>query len=147
MREFWAKLALNLYFLIAKGDTEMMAMLFAQRVILGKTEFDAVPAKLKAQVACPTGITYTYNLTAKKWATFPLSEGDGEYKVTVHTNMSGNSYATVGSQSFKVELDDSRSPFLMANQFVDYTSSTTCVKKASSLCKNVSGEMKKVKKV
>lgn len=29
----------------------MMAMLFAQRVILGKTEFEKVPAKLKAQVA------------------------------------------------------------------------------------------------
>ena len=29
----------------------MMAMLFAQRVILGKTAFDAVPTKLKAQVA------------------------------------------------------------------------------------------------
>ena len=29
----------------------MMARLFAQRVILGKTEFSAVPAKLKAQVA------------------------------------------------------------------------------------------------
>lgn len=29
----------------------MMAMLFAQRVILGKTEFNDVPAKLKAQVA------------------------------------------------------------------------------------------------
>ncbi len=29
----------------------MMAMLFAQRVILGKTEFDKVPAKLKSQVA------------------------------------------------------------------------------------------------
>ncbi len=29
----------------------MMAMLFAQRVILGKTEFAAVPAKLKQQVA------------------------------------------------------------------------------------------------
>lgn len=29
----------------------MMALLFAQRVILGKTEFDQVPAKLKAQVA------------------------------------------------------------------------------------------------
>ena len=29
----------------------MMSMLFAQRVILGKTEFAAVPAKLKAQVA------------------------------------------------------------------------------------------------
>lgn len=29
----------------------MMAMLFAQRVILGKTDFDAVPEKLKEQTA------------------------------------------------------------------------------------------------
>ena len=29
----------------------MMAMLFAQRVILGKTAFEAVPTKLKSQVA------------------------------------------------------------------------------------------------
>lgn len=29
----------------------MMALLFAQRVILGKTEFEDVPAKLKEQVA------------------------------------------------------------------------------------------------
>lgn len=29
----------------------MMAILFAQRVILGKCEFDAVPNKLKKQVA------------------------------------------------------------------------------------------------
>ena len=29
----------------------MMGLLFATRVILGKTEFSAVPAKLKAQVA------------------------------------------------------------------------------------------------
>ena len=29
----------------------MMAMLFAQRVILGKTEFGGVPSKLRAQVA------------------------------------------------------------------------------------------------
>ena len=51
MREFIAEAALNVYFKLQKGSTEMMAMLFAQRVILGKTEFDAVPAKLKAQVA------------------------------------------------------------------------------------------------
>lgn len=51
MREFWAKVALNLYFTLQKGSKEMMAMLFAQRVILGKTEFNQVPNKLKAQVA------------------------------------------------------------------------------------------------
>ena len=51
MREFIADVALNVYFTLQKGSKEMMAMLFAQRVILGKTEFEQVPAKLKAQVA------------------------------------------------------------------------------------------------
>lgn len=51
MREFIARLALNVYIKFEKGSTDMMAMLFAQRVILGKTEFDQVPAKLKSQVA------------------------------------------------------------------------------------------------
>ena len=51
MREFIAELALNVYFTLQKGSKEMMAMLFAQRVILGKTEFDKVPNKLKSQVA------------------------------------------------------------------------------------------------
>ena len=51
MREFWANVALNLYFYLSRGEDEMMALLFSQRVILGKTEFSSVPAKLKAQVA------------------------------------------------------------------------------------------------
>lgn len=51
MREFCAELALKLYLLLTKGDEIMMAMLFAQRVILGKTEFNDVPPKLKDQVA------------------------------------------------------------------------------------------------
>ena len=51
MREFIAELALNVYFTLQKGSKEMMAMLFAQRVILGKKEFDKVPNKLKPQVA------------------------------------------------------------------------------------------------
>lgn len=36
--------------LILKGGEIMMAMFFAQRVILGKTSFAEVPAKLKEQV-------------------------------------------------------------------------------------------------
>lgn len=51
MREECANIALSIYFVLMKGEREMMAILFAQRVILGKTAFDEVPAKLKAQVA------------------------------------------------------------------------------------------------
>ena len=50
MRELCAQIALLVYIKI-EGDETMMAMLFAQRVILGKTEFSGVPAKLKAKVA------------------------------------------------------------------------------------------------
>ena len=107
----------------------------------------ATKVKLKAQVGCPTGVTYTYNLTPQQWATVPLSEGNGQYKVTVFTNISGNSYATAGSTTIKVKLSNSLSPFLMANQFVDYTASTKCVKQAAALCKKTSGDMNKVKKV
>lgn len=51
MRSLLAQLALGIYLKFEKGGAEMMAMLFAQRVILGKTDFNAVPAKLKPQVA------------------------------------------------------------------------------------------------
>lgn len=51
MRELIAAIALSIHLKLQKGNEEMMAMLFAQRVILGKTEFNAVPAKLKEQVA------------------------------------------------------------------------------------------------
>lgn len=40
-----------LYKLIFRKDDLMMALFFAQRVILGKTKFEDVPATLKAQVA------------------------------------------------------------------------------------------------
>lgn len=46
-----ADLLLWIYKIFLKGDTEMMAMLFAIRVVEGRTEFDRVPKKLKAQVA------------------------------------------------------------------------------------------------
>lgn len=39
-----------LFVILGKGGCTMMAMFFAQRVILGKTEINAVPAKLKDQV-------------------------------------------------------------------------------------------------
>jgi hypothetical protein len=49
MRELIATLALRIF--LSKGGETMMAMLFASRIILGKTTFDQVPAKLKKQVA------------------------------------------------------------------------------------------------
>ena len=43
MRKLLAEIALKIYILLSEGELEMMAMLFAQRVILGKCEFEQVP--------------------------------------------------------------------------------------------------------
>ena len=52
MRNFVVRALLwALHTFMTEKEKDMMSMLFAQRVILGKTEFAAVPAKLKAQVA------------------------------------------------------------------------------------------------
>ena len=44
------RLFLFLLNVLFKGDDLMMAMLFAQKIILGKLTFNDVPAKLKEQV-------------------------------------------------------------------------------------------------
>ena len=52
MRDFVVRALLwALHTFMTEKEKDMMSMLFAQRVILGNTEFAAVPAKLKAQVA------------------------------------------------------------------------------------------------
>ena len=104
-------------------------------------------SKLKAQVKGPEGTTYTYTLTPKEWAAFPLTEGDGKYKVSVFRNVSGNSYATMGSKTVKVTLEDPMLPFLTANQYVDYTEETKCVKEAAKICKGVETELDKVNEI
>jgi len=103
--------------------------------------------KLKAQVKTPEGLTYTYTITPKEWAAFPLTEGDGKYKVTVYRNVSGNSYATVCSESIEVRLEDAMLPFLTANQYVNYTEETKCIKEAEKVCENAKTELEKVEAV
>ena len=50
MLKLIANMALVIYYKCSKGEQKMMAALFACRVVEGRTEFDAVPAKLKPAV-------------------------------------------------------------------------------------------------
>jgi hypothetical protein len=106
----------------------------------------ATKKALKAQVKGPT-TTYTYNLTAGQWATFPLSDGNGSYQVTVYENVSGSKYASVVSASFTVKLTDEFAPFLRPNQYVDYSVATKTVAKAAELTKGKTDTLDKVQAV
>lgn len=102
--------------------------------------------RLKAQVKGPT-TTYTYNMTAGKMETFPLSDGNGKYQVTVYENTTGNKYAVVSSVTFDVALKDEFAPFLHSNQYVDYAVAPKTIAKAAELTKDVTEPLKKVEKV
>lgn len=99
--------------------------------------------KLKVQVKGPT-TTYTYNVSPSKWEIFPLSDGNGSYKVTVYQNASGTKYANVLSASFDVTLKDEFAPFIRPNQYVSYSAESKAVKKAAEITAGVIDNLKKV---
>ncbi|NCB50560.1 MAG: hypothetical protein EOM54_01580 [Clostridia bacterium] len=102
--------------------------------------------KLCIIVTTPKGnqYKYFYTDTTGVFQSFVLSEGDGTYKASVYKNVTGSSYTTLHSKSFSVKLSSSLSPFMRANFFVDYTSSTKAVSAAVTLCKNCDTELEKV---
>ena len=102
--------------------------------------------RLKAQVKGPT-TTYTYNLTAGSWATFPLSDGNGRYQVTVYQNTEGSKYAAVVSAAFDAAMTDEFAPFTHPNQYVNYAEAPNTVAKAAELTKGVTDPLKKVELV
>ncbi len=99
--------------------------------------------RLKVRVVGPN-TTYTYNLPAGQWTVFPLSDGNGNYSVTIYRNVSGDQYATVLSTSMKVSLKDQFAPFLRPNQYVDYSVAPNTVDKGAQLCAGVSDPLQKV---
>lgn len=102
---------------------------------------------IKAQVEGPGKVTYTYTLRDASYEVLPLTEGNGKYKVTVFLNVTGNSYATVMSETISVTLSSQFAPYIRPNQYVNYKASTKVVKKAATLTKKAKTDIKKVKKV
>ena len=100
-------------------------------------------ARLKVQVK-REGNTYTYNITPKEWVVLPLSEGNGEYTVSVFQNVSGSKYATVVSTTVNASITDETSVFLYPNQYVDYAVAKNTVAKAASLTKGLKNPLDKV---
>ena len=104
--------------------------------------------KLKLIVKGPSGTAYTYNINKiGSYETFPLSDGNGTYTVTAYKNISGTSYSTVYSMTLSVTLKDQFAPFLLPNQYVNYTTGSQVVKKAEELTKGQKTDLDKITSV
>ena len=102
--------------------------------------------RLKAQVKGPS-TTYTYNINAKEWTVFPISDGNGSYQVSLFENVTGDRYAVVVSTTFSAELSNEFAPFIRPNQYVDYEHAVNTKAKAVELTQGITDPLKKVEAV
>lgn len=80
---------------------------------------------------------YTYNLNTKGNAErFPLQLGNGEYKLTVLENTSGNAYQIIASTKVTVEMSDVKLVYLGSIQNVNWLVDDTAIIYAKNLTKN-----------
>lgn len=102
--------------------------------------------RLKVQVKGPDTV-YTYNLTPRQWAAFPLSDENGTYQITVYRNVTGTKYAVVLSVKVEVSMEDEFSPFLRSNQYVNFDAAPKTVAKAAALAGGIQDPLKKVEAI
>ena len=76
-----------------------------------------------------------------------MSDGNGEYQITLYENVEEKKYATVVSATAEVSLADEFAPFLRPNQYVDYAVAEETVKLAAKLTAGKSTELEKVQAV
>lgn len=109
--------------------------------------FSAVTDKrLKVRVTGPS-TQYTYDLTQGEWETFPLSDGNGKYQVSVYENLEGTSYRNVLTARFEAELSSPLAPFLRPNQYVNYVDAPRTLEKAAELTAGLTDPAAKVGKI
>ncbi|MCF0151125.1 MAG: transglutaminase domain-containing protein [Firmicutes bacterium] len=99
--------------------------------------------KLKVRITGPA-TTYTYDLHAGKWEAFPLSEGDGNYVISVFRCVDGKRYVSEASKTVSAVLVSEKIPFIHSNQFVDFDNAPNTKAKASELTAGLTTELEKV---
>lgn len=101
----------------------------------------------RLQMVLPGETTVTYQLTSDSYETFPLTGGDGEYRLDILERAYDNLYALSFSQEIFVSLDDEFRPFLYPNQYAWYTEDSATVALGIQLSSQASGDLDYVDKV
>lgn len=103
---------------------------------------------LKVIIEGSGGVSYTYALRHDgEYEVFPLSDGNGKYRIGIYENINGKKYATVLSLTTDVMLNDEFAPFLRPNQYVNYSAESQIVSLAAELTQNCGDMLEKVSSV
>jgi hypothetical protein len=107
---------------------------------------DSITAKCKAVVSANSK-SYQYVLSESgKWYGLPLQLGNGEYTASVFFQLPDGSYGLVFTHEFSVKISGLK-PFTASSIMCDFSTDSDCVKKAKSLCKNITTDKGRVNAV
>lgn len=87
---------------------------------------------------------YYYPIEANKAVTLPLSEGNGEYAVSLLKRIEGIRYEIKITAKTVVTLDDEKVPFLISNPFVDWADAVDTIRKAEDLTSGTNSDREKI---
>lgn len=110
-------------------------------------EYTGDAEKVILQITQPDGTRYSYPIDTSTVRILPLTAGDGSYRFDVFENVKDNAYATGLSDTIDVKLKNEFSPFLLPNQYTDYTPESECVKLARNISEHSATDLKFVNNV
>ena len=89
--------------------------------------------RLMVMITTPDGDEYIYDLSPEKNEVFPLTSGDGRYKISIHEHVTDNVFLDIMLIEIDVELSNEFVPFIRPNQYVYYSENSPVTKKAVEL--------------
>ncbi|MBQ7148878.1 MAG: transglutaminase domain-containing protein [Pseudobutyrivibrio sp.] len=105
-------------------------------------------AKVRMLIETPAGNTYNYLMDLDgNYDVYPLSEGNGVYKIGVYENLHDDQYAAAFTQSVNVTLKDEYSMFLYPNAYVDFNANSAAVAKGQELANGAGSDLEVVDNV
>ena len=78
---------------------------------------------------------------------YPLQMGSGSYNISVLQNTTGSQYSSIASTNINVNLSSSYAPYLVPNQFVNYSSGSQAVAIARSIVSGKSNNYERISAV
>lgn len=96
----------------------------------------------KVRIKCGD-LQYDHDISPNVRVFLPLMDS-GSYSVKVYEQLAGSKYAAVADGSFDVTIKSSTGMYLYPNKYVDFDSSSSCVKKAAEICAGETGDVEKI---
>jgi len=95
-----------------------------------------------------SGKSMTYDLKNDgQTESFPLQMGDGQYKVSVLENTSGNNYRYISTKEVALDITDDKKVYLASVQNIRWNSDMETIKMVSKLTKGLSTDSEKIKAI